>query len=93
MSSVLDKFAEYRAKVATDEAAAVLVLAEVLSGEKQEQPLTVKEAAALAGVTPETVYEWCRTGQIKHHRMGRGIRIYQTDLASRPSPLRLRHLT
>jgi excisionase family DNA binding protein len=43
--------------------------------------ISVKEAAALLGVSADLVYEWCRRGEIPHRRMGRRILISREGLA------------
>jgi excisionase family DNA binding protein len=46
-----------------------------------ELPLTVREAARLLGVSPQTVYLWVERKQIPHLRvMGRNIRFLKSDL-------------
>lgn len=47
--------------------------------------LSVKQAAARAGVSPSLVYAWCREGRLPHFRVGREgrrgrIRIDPADL-------------
>lgn len=70
--------------------------------------LTVKAAADRAGVSGLLVYEWCRTGMLKHSRFGRPgkrgcVRIAETDLEAflaackregqqDTAPLLLRHI-
>ena len=46
-----------------------------------EPLMTVKEAAKLLGVSPQTVYLWVERKQIPHLRvMGRNIRFLKSDL-------------
>ena len=46
-----------------------------------ETPLTVREAAVILGVSPQTVYLWVERKQIPHLRvMGRNIRFLKSDL-------------
>jgi excisionase family DNA binding protein len=46
-----------------------------------ELPLTVRDAAAYLGVSPQTVYLWVERKQIPHFRvMGRNIRFLISDL-------------
>ena len=48
-----------------------------------EVPLTVRQAAAFLGVSPQTVYLWVERKQIPHLRvMGRNIRFLKSDLDS-----------
>ena len=44
--------------------------------------LTVKEAAAIARVSPATIRRWCRLGYVRAFQVGRGaaIRIPAEDL-------------
>jgi excisionase family DNA binding protein len=51
----------------------------------EEKPMTVKEAAIVAGVSEALVYGWCACGKLVHLRLGgkgkRGsIRIRAADL-------------
>jgi len=47
----------------------------------EDGPLTVREAAAYLGVSPQTVYLWVERKQIPHLRvMGRNIRFLKSDL-------------
>jgi excisionase family DNA binding protein len=46
-----------------------------------EIPLTVRQAAAFLGVSPQTVYLWVERKQIPHLRvMGRNVRFLKSDL-------------
>jgi excisionase family DNA binding protein len=46
-----------------------------------EIPLTVRDAAAYLGVSPQTVYLWVERKQIPHLRvMGRNIRFLKSEL-------------
>jgi excisionase family DNA binding protein len=46
-----------------------------------EIPLTVRQAAAYLGVSPQTVYLWVERKQIPHLRvMGRNIRFLKSEL-------------
>ena len=46
-----------------------------------EIPLTVRDAAAFLGVSPQTVYLWVERKQIPHLRvMGRNIRFLKSEL-------------
>lgn len=44
--------------------------------------LSVKEAAEYLGVSPWTVYEYCRQGVISHRRIGRRVLINREVLGS-----------
>jgi excisionase family DNA binding protein len=49
--------------------------------QRDELPLTVREAAKFLGVSPQTVYLWVERKQIPHLRvMGRNIRFLKSDL-------------
>jgi excisionase family DNA binding protein len=62
--------------------------------------LTVEQAAKLMNVAKRTVYDLCKSGQLRHRRLGTGrgtIRIAQADIAAlettaEPTTRRLRHL-
>lgn len=42
--------------------------------------VTARRAAALAGVSHQTVYRWLSEGTLRHYRKGRWIRIDREDL-------------
>lgn len=44
--------------------------------------LTPREAAALAGVQPETIRDWVRKGRLKRNSAGRHLRIGRGDLVA-----------
>ena len=45
--------------------------------------LTVNEAAKILNTTPQSVYRWVKSGELKAHHIGGGlIRIYEADLES-----------
>ncbi|HEX4144729.1 MAG TPA: helix-turn-helix domain-containing protein [Pirellulales bacterium] len=74
-------FRRFKAETGDVQAAAMLTLAHALLGEKQSSaPLTVKAAAERLGVSPDVVYSLCNSGQLKHRRVGRSIRIEASDL-------------
>jgi excisionase family DNA binding protein len=82
---VLSDFNEALRLVDGDKAAAtMLVLAAAL---RESQPvtdtaLTVHQAARRLKVAPNTVYGLVETGKLKHHRIGRTIRILPADIDS-----------
>jgi excisionase family DNA binding protein len=45
------------------------------------RPLTVREFAQWAGVTPWTVRQWCLQGKVKAHKVGHNWRIDRSELA------------
>ena len=48
---------------------------------REERPITVRDAAAYLGVSPQTVYLWVERKQIPHLRvMGRNIRFLKSEL-------------
>jgi excisionase family DNA binding protein len=50
---------------------------------RDENPVTVREAAKYLGVSSQTVYLWVERKQIPHLRvMGRNIRFLKSDLES-----------
>jgi excisionase family DNA binding protein len=46
----------------------------------QEQALTAKEAAGRLKVGLKKVYQLCESGELKHHRVGKSIRILPEDV-------------
>jgi len=72
-------FTKYRRKTDTDTAAAILTLAAVLHGQS-DRLLTVKEAAAAAQCSEDSIYQQCEAGKLPHKRVGRMIRIRESDL-------------
>jgi excisionase family DNA binding protein len=72
-------FDHYRRKCETDVAASILTLAAVLNGQ-QDQILTVKEAAAALKCSEDAIYQQCEAGKLPHKRVGRMIRIRESDL-------------
>ena len=47
--------------------------------------MTVRQAAAFLGVSPQTVYLWVERKQIPHLRvMGRNVRFLKSDLGAHP---------
>jgi excisionase family DNA binding protein len=51
------------------------------SFQREELPLTVRDAASYLGVSRQTVYLWVERKQIPHLRvMGRNIRFLKSDL-------------
>ena len=81
--NVTSIFEQFR-KSTDDQSAAILTLASVLAGDRQEEtPLTVKEAAKRLAVSTDTIYELCESGKLPHQRIGKGrgtIRIRPADL-------------
>lgn len=95
MRDTLTVFEKFRQRTADDLSAAVLTLAAALAGEEKadDKPLTVQEAAARMNVSPDTVYDMCAAGKLRHQRIGAGkgtIRIAPDDL--RPKVFKLREL-
>jgi excisionase family DNA binding protein len=74
-------FTRFRRQTETDTAAAILTLAAVLNGQ-QDRLLTVKEAAAAAQCSEDSIYQQVESGALPHRRMGRMIRIRESDLKS-----------
>jgi excisionase family DNA binding protein len=61
----------------SDDVAAKLAFAPIA----EDIPLTVRQAAAFLGVSPQTVYLWVERKQIPHLRvMGRNIRFLKSEL-------------
>jgi excisionase family DNA binding protein len=80
MSDPLISFRRFRAATSDDVSAALLTLAAVLSDAKPEPPLSVKQAAARRGVSPDLIRDKIKAGELRHHRLGRAIRISPSDL-------------
>ena len=79
MKSITDLYQHYLAITNDPQAAATLVLAHVTSQERPEN-LSVKQAAAHLGVSIEKIYALCRSGELRHSKIGRTIRIQAHDL-------------
>ena len=63
-------------------AAALLTLAEALT-QPEKAALTAKEAAKAIGVSVDAIYDLCKSGKLRHQRLGpRTIRIRPEDLAN-----------
>lgn len=43
--------------------------------DRNDQVLTVSQAATLLGIRPQTVYEWITAGRLKSFRLGRAVRL------------------
>lgn len=84
-SAVNTLYAEYLEQTDGDKAAAAsLALAAVLMENGHSAPpeaaLTVAEAAKRLKVAPNTVYDLVERGELRHHRIGRTIRILPADI-------------
>ena len=75
-------YTRFRRQTETDTAAAILTLAAVLHGEN-DRLLTVKEAAAILQCSEDVIYQQCEAEKMPHKRVGRMIRIRESDLVSR----------
>ena len=42
--------------------------------------LTAKEAAALLGITPRTLWRWIQMGRVRPQRVGKGIRFSREEV-------------
>lgn len=90
---ILSEFQRFRQHTADDVSAALLTLAAALTGDKSEddKPLTVRQAAERLAVSPDTIYDLCAAGKLRHQRIGRGrgtIRIRPADLGQKVFKLR-----
>jgi excisionase family DNA binding protein len=84
-------YAEYLDHTGGDTAAAAsLTLAAVLlqsqegaspSGTPSDRPLTIRQAASFLGVSVGSVYDLCKSGQLRYFRIGRALRIDRKALA------------
>jgi excisionase family DNA binding protein len=72
----------FRRKTETDTAAAILTLAAVLAGQ-DDTLLTVRQAAKKLQCSEDAIYQQCEAGTLPHKRVGRMIRILESDLVSR----------
>lgn len=54
--------------------------AEVEQADKNDQVLTVQQAADLIGVRPQTVYEWIKADKLRAHKIGRSVRLKHGDV-------------
>lgn len=70
----------YRRKTETDTAAAILTLAAVLAN-RPEKMLTVREAAKVLQCSEDAIYQQCEAGTLPHKRVGRMIRIRESELS------------
>jgi excisionase family DNA binding protein len=61
-----------------------LLLAEqaaaIEQADKNDQVLTVQQAANLIGIQPQTVYEWIKADKLRAHRIGRAVRLKRGDV-------------
>ena len=75
-------FKKYNDLTGDVQAAASLVLAEIMLQEREPagKDLSVNEAAEVMGVCRQTVYNLCASGNLKHRKVGRQIRIKRADL-------------
>ena len=60
--------------------AAILAAAEVFAGKQQTDPLTPAAAATILGVKVGKVYELCKSGKLRHQRVGRAVRLRPEDV-------------
>jgi excisionase family DNA binding protein len=49
--------------------------ADAVEEERNDQVLTVEQAAALLEVRPQTVYEWIKADKLKSYKVGRSVRL------------------
>jgi excisionase family DNA binding protein len=89
--AIIELYNEYLQDTGGDNAAAAsLTLADVLLGQgcltplepapMPDDTLTVAEAAKRLKVAPNTVYDLVARGELRHHRIGRTIRILAADI-------------
>lgn len=71
-------FDQFKAQTGDVSAAAMLTLAAALL--PASEPLTVKQAAERRGVSVDAIYDLCNSGQLRHRRIGKAIRIEAADL-------------
>jgi len=82
ISSTLDLFQRFKAEVGGDASiAGMLTLAHTMLQTRNEpENLSVKQAAKELGISSAKVYQLCESGQLRHRKIGRAIRIQQGDL-------------
>jgi excisionase family DNA binding protein len=71
-------FNDYRQVTNDDQAAATLVLADMMQRAKPDHPdqsLTIKEVAAVLRISAKRVYELCAAGELRTFKIGRSLRI------------------
>ena len=74
----LEFYQQYLRETGDPVAAANLVLAHAMFAQqerKQEQAITVAEAARRLKISEKKVYRLCEAGDLSHHKVGRAIRI------------------
>jgi excisionase family DNA binding protein len=74
----LELYHQYREETGDAVAASNLVLAHAMFAQqerKQEQAITVAEAARRLKISQKKVYRLCEAGDLTHHKVGRAIRI------------------
>ena len=50
--------------------------------DRNDQVLTVPQAAALLGMRPQSVYEWVKAGKLQAFKMGRAVRLKRGQVLS-----------
>lgn len=92
-SNITDLYQHYLGVAGEPQAAATLVLAHVTS-QVQVENFSVRQAADRLGVSIEKIYALCRSGELRHSKIGRTIRIQAHDLQDycdavdrRPAPV------
>lgn len=83
----MKKWQQYQRQTGDSLSAAMIVLAEAIEESRAVPPnppaLTVQDAAEFLNVPSKSIYNLCRNGSLKHHRIGTGrgtIRIKRADL-------------
>jgi excisionase family DNA binding protein len=74
-------FSHYKSKCDNDTAAALLTVAAVLA-KQGDRMLTVQQAAEVLQCSEDKIYQQCDAGTLPHKRVGRMIRIRESDLKS-----------
>lgn len=76
---MIESYRRYLEETNCPEAAATLVLAEVIDT-RQPEWLSVKQAAKRLGVSAGKIYQLCDNGQLRHTKVGKLIKIAPEDL-------------
>ena len=75
-----ERFNHYLRVTGEATASAILTAVEVLAGKQQTDPLTPAAAATILGVKVGKVYELCKSGKLRHQRIGRAVRLRHDDV-------------
>lgn len=79
---MIERYHHFMKLTGHPQAAATMVLAELLKGERPvpAKYMSIADIAKMYGINAQTLYRHCQTGRVKHARMGRNIMIRPEDL-------------